>query len=109
MNFIKNAQNHSFTKMPMKILDICNSRVICKYHPFDMYIISYTIGLIGVTELGTATFHFAPNRRRFHWSISRWIWLRRKNIFSKSLRSSLSLFEPSFIILQALTNIVSPF
>ena len=35
-----------------------------------MYIHLHTIGLIGMTELGTATFHFAPNRRRFHWSIS---------------------------------------
>ena len=51
MNFIKNSQNHSFMKMPMKILDICNSRVICKYHPFVVCIISHTIGLIGVTEL----------------------------------------------------------
>ena len=46
-----------------------------------MYIHLHTIGLIGMTELGTATFHFAPNRRRFHWSISQWILLRRKNLF----------------------------
>ena len=46
MNLIKIAQNHIFTKMPKKILDICNSRVIWKYHPSDMYIISHTIGSI---------------------------------------------------------------
>ena len=54
----------------------------------------HTICLIGVTELGTVTCHFAPNRRRFHWSIFRWMLLCRKNIFSK--KWSLSLFVPSF-------------
>ena len=56
----------------------------------------HAIGLIGVTELGTVTFHLAPNRRRFHWSISRWIMLGWKNIFGKSLKSNLSLFVPRF-------------
>ena len=109
MNFTKNAQNHSFTKMPMKILDICNSRVIWKHLLSDMYIHSHLIGLIDMTELGTVTFNFAPNRRRFHWSIFRWTWLCRNKFFGKGLRSSLSLFVPSFIIFQPLTNIVSQF
>ena len=30
-----------------------------------IYIHLYTIGLIGVTELGTVTFHFVPNQRRW--------------------------------------------
>ena len=30
-------------------LDVCNSRVIRKYHPSDVHINSYTIGLIGMT------------------------------------------------------------
>ena len=64
--------------------------------PRDMYIHLHTICLTGVTVLGTVTFHFAPNRRRFHWSISRWILLLRKNIFGKSFQSSLSLFVSSF-------------
>ena len=109
MNYKKIAQNHSFTKMPMNILDIYNSCDIWKYHSSDMEIHSHTIGLIGVTELGTITFHFAPNRRRFYWSISRWKWLRRKIFFGESLRSRLSLLLPSFIIFQPLINIVSPF
>ena len=57
---------------------------IWQYQPCDIYIHLHTIGLIGITELGTATFHFAPNRRRFHWSISQWILLRRKNLIGKS-------------------------
>ena len=52
-----------------------------------MYIHLHTIGLTGVTELGTVTFHFAPNRRRFHWSISRWILLLRKKDFSVKVSS----------------------
>ena len=59
-----------------------------------IYIHLHTICLIGMTELGTATFHFAPNRRWFHWSISQWILLRGKNLFGKSLKSNLSLFLP---------------
>ena len=74
-----------------------------------MYIQSHLIGLIDVTELGTVTFNFAPNRRRFHWWISRWTWLRRNIFFGSGLKSSLSLFVPSFIIFQPLTNIVSQF
>ena len=53
MILIKISQNHSSTK----ILDTCNSRVIWKYHPSDMYIRLHIIGLIGETELGTVTFH----------------------------------------------------
>ena len=53
----------------------CNLCVIWQHYPCDMYIDLYTIGLTGVTEWGTVTFHFAPNRRRFHKSISRWILL----------------------------------
>ena len=56
------------------------------------------------------TFHFASSWHRVHWSISRWILLRRKYIFGKSLKSSLSLYVPSlrfFNIIKA--NIVSPF
>ena len=63
--------------------------------PSDMYIHLHTIGLTGVTEVGTVTVHFGPNRRRFHWSISRWLLLLRKNIFGKSFQSSSSLFVPS--------------
>ena len=74
-----------------------------------MYIHLHTIGLIGVTELGTVTCHFATNRRQFHWSIYRWILLRRKNISGKSLKSSLSLFVPSLRIFQHLENMISPF
>ena len=63
-----------------------------------MYIHLHTIGLTGVTELGTVTFHFAPNLRRFHWSISRWILLIRKNIFGKSFKSSFSFICAEFQI-----------
>ena len=41
----------------------------------------HAIGLTGATELGTVTCHFAPNQRRFQWSIFWWILLRRNNIF----------------------------
>ena len=92
MNLIRISWNHSFTEMQMKIWYARNLCVIWQYHPCDMYIHLHTIGLIGVTELGTVTCHFVPNRRQFHWSISRWILLRRKNIFGKSLKSNLSLF-----------------
>ena len=66
INFIKVSQNYSFTKMLMKIWYICNLCVIWKYHPCDMYIHLHTIGFIGKTALGTVTFHFAPDRRRFY-------------------------------------------
>ena len=74
-----------------------------------MYINLHTICLTGATELGTVTCHFASNRRRFHWSISHWILLRQKHIFGKSLRSSLSLFAPSFRFFQHLASMISPF
>ena len=104
MNFIKLSQFHNFTKMGMKIWHTCNLCVIWQHYPGDMYIHLHTIGLTGVTELGTVTVNFAPNRRRFHWSISRWILMRRKNIFDESLKSSLSLFVPSFRFFQHLTR-----
>ena len=53
--------------------------------------------------------YLAPNRRRFHWSISQRILLRRKNIFDKCFKSSLSLFMPSFRFFQHLANTISPF
>ena len=109
MNFIEIAQNHSFAKMGMKILYMYTSCIIWQYHPCDMYIHLHTIGLIGVTELGTVTYHFGPNQRRFPLSISRWILLRRKNIFGKGFKSSLSLFVPSVRFFQYLTNMISPF
>ena len=56
-----------------------------------MYIHLHTIGSIGMMELGTVVFHFAPNRRQFHWSICRWILLRRKIFLEK-----VHLFVPSF-------------
>ena len=86
MDFIKIAPNHSFTKLQMEIQHTCNLGVIWQHNPCEMYINLHTIGLTGATELGTVTFHFAPNRRRFHWSISQWILLRRKHIFGKSLK-----------------------
>ena len=64
--------------------------------PRDMYIHLHTMGLIGVTKLGTVTFHDVPNRRRIQWSVSRWDIFAPKNIFDDSLKSSLSLFVPSF-------------
>ena len=77
----------------MKIQYTCHFCFIWQYQPCDMYIHLHTIGLIGMTEIGTATFHFAPNRRRFHWSIFQWILLRRKNLRQK-LKSNLTLFMP---------------
>ena len=50
MNYIKIAENHSFTKMPMKISFMYNSCVIWQHHLYDMYIHLHTIVLIGVTE-----------------------------------------------------------
>ena len=96
-------------KMHIEIQYTCNLSVISQYCPCDMYIHLHTIGLIGVTEIGTVTCHLVPNRRRFHWSISRWILLCRKNIFGKSLLSCLSLFVPSFRFFQHLENMTSPF
>ena len=80
--------------MRMKIQYTCHLCFIWQYQPCVIYIHLHTICLIGMTELGTATFHFAPNRRRFHWSISQWILLRGKNLFGKSYKSNLSLFLP---------------
>ena len=65
MNFTKKCSKSQFHEMQMKILYICNSRVIWKYHPSDMYIHSHTIGLIDVTELGTATWSGTYFREKF--------------------------------------------
>ena len=89
--------------------DKCNLCVIWQHYPCDMYIHLHRIGLTGAMELGTVTCHFAPPRRQFHWSISRWILLRRKNIFSESLKSSLSLFGQSFRFFQHLANVIFSF
>ena len=93
MNVIKIAK---ITENAAEHLYMCNSCVIWQYHPCDIYTHLQTIGLIGVTELGTATFHFAPNQRRFLWLIYRWILLRRKIFFRKSLMPNVHLFAPSF-------------
>ena len=98
MNLIKISRNHSFMKILMKIWYTCNLCVIWQYHPCDMCINLHTTGLIGVTELGTVTCHFAPNRRRFHWSISRWILLCRQNIFSKKFKVELKFICAEFQI-----------
>ena len=58
-----------------------------------MYIHLHTIGLIGMTELSTAKFYFAPNRRRFHWSISQWILLRLKKSFWQKLKGELKFIS----------------
>ena len=98
---------------PCQISKTCHqvhdSTFIWHIPPLLMYINLHTIGLTGATELGTVTSHFAPNRRRFHWSISQWILLRRKHIFIKSLKSSLSLFVPSFRFFQHPASTISPF
>ena len=91
----------------MKFWYACNLCVVWQYHPCDMYIHFHTIGLIDVTEKSTVTCHFAPNRRRFHWSIPRWILLCRRNIFGKSLKASVSLFVPSFRFFQHLENMIA--
>ena len=89
MNFIKIAHNHSFTKMGMKISYMYTSCIIWQYHLCDMYIHWHTIGFIGVTELGTVTFHLAPNRHRFHLSISRGYGCVEKKIFVSKKKFSL--------------------
>ena len=48
--FYKNCSKSQCHEYATKILDICNSCVIWKYHPSDMYIPSHLIGLIDVTE-----------------------------------------------------------
>ena len=63
-----------------------------------MYIHLHTICLTGVTELGTVTIHLSPNWRRFHWSISRWIFLLRKNIFGKKFPVELKFICAEFQI-----------
>ena len=81
MNFIKIAHNHSFTTMRMKIL--CIIRVSfdnITQHTWDLYIHLHTIFLIGVTELGTVTFHFARSRRRFYRSLRRKLFFELKFI-----------------------------
>ena len=65
-----------------------------------MYIHLHTIGLTGATELGTVTCHFAPNQRRFQWSISRWVLLRRNNIFGKKFKVELKFICAEIQIFQ---------
>ena len=93
---MKNSPNHSFTKMRKKIQYTCHLCFIWQYQPYVIYIHLHTICLIGMTELGTATFHFAPNRRRIHCSISQWILLRGKNLFEKKLKVQLKFISAIF-------------
>ena len=74
-----------------------------------MYIHLHTVGLTGATQLGTVTCHFAPNQRRFQWSISRWILLRRNKIFIKKFKVELQFILPSFRFLQHQENMISLF
>ena len=102
--FIKIAQNHSFTKIRMKIWHTCHLCVIWQHYPCNMYIHLHTIGLIGATELGTHACHFAPNQRRFQWSISRWILMRRNNIFGKKFKVELKFICAEFQIFSTLSK-----
>ena len=69
-----------------------------------MYIHLHTIDLIGAPELGTVTCHFAPNQRRFQWLISRWILLRRNNIFSNKFKVELKFICAEFQIFSTLSK-----
>ena len=102
MNFIKILQNHSFTKIRMKIT--CHLCVIWQHYSCDMYIHLHTICLTGATELGTVTCHFAPNQRRFQWSIFRWILLRRNNIFGIKVQVELKFICAEFQIFSTLSK-----
>ena len=51
MNFVKIAQNHSFTKMRINIQHASNLCVIYQHYPCDMYINLHAIGLTGVTKI----------------------------------------------------------
>ena len=51
MNFVKMAQNHSFTKMRINIQHASNLCVIYQHYPCDMYINLHAIGLTGVTKI----------------------------------------------------------
>ena len=104
MNFIKIVQNHSLTKIRMTIEHTCHLCVIWQHYPCNMYIHLHTIGLTGATELGTVTYHFAPNQRRFQWSISRWILLRRNNIFVKMFKVELKFICAEFQIFSTLSK-----
>ena len=104
MNFIKIVQNHSFTKIRMKIQHTCHLCVIWQHYARDMYIHLHTIYLTGATELGTVTCHFAPNQRRFQWSISRWILLHRNNIFGKMFKVELKFICAEFQIFSTLSK-----
>ena len=64
--------------------------------PRDMYIHLHTIGLTGVTELGTVTFHLRQIGADFTGRFLGGYCCFEKNIFEKSFKSSLSLFVPSF-------------
>ena len=69
-----------------------------------MYIHLHTIGLTGATELGTVACHLAPNQRRFQWSISRWLLLRRNNIFDKKFKVELKFIIAEFQIFSTLSK-----
>ena len=104
MNLTKIVQNHSFTKIRMKIYHTCHLCVIWQHYPCNMYFQLHTIGLTGATELGTVICHFTPNQRRFQWSISWWILLRRNNIFSKKFKVELKFSCAEFQILSTLSK-----
>ena len=104
INFIKIVQNHSFTKMRIKICHSCHLCEIWQHYPCDMYIHLHTICLTGATELGTVTCHFAPNQRRFQRSISWWILLRRNNIFGKKFEVELKFICAEFQIFSTLSK-----
>ena len=76
--------------------------VIWQHYPRIMYNHLHTIGLTGATELGIVTCHFAPNQRRFQWSISRWILLRRNNIIGKKFKVELKFICAEFQIFSTL-------
>ena len=69
-----------------------------------MYIHLHTKGLTGATELGKVTCHFAPNQRRFQWSISRWRLLRRNNIFGKKFKVQHKFICAEFQIFSTLSK-----
>ena len=69
-----------------------------------MYIHLHMMCLTGATELGTVRCHFAPNQRRFQWSISRWILLRRNNIFGKKFKVELKFICAEFQIFSTLSK-----
>ena len=94
--------------MRMGIQYTCHLCFIWQYQPCVIYIHLHTICLIGMTELGTATFHFAPNRRRFHWSISQWILLREKKSFRQKLKVELKFISAIFTFDKNMKSCIFP-